>query len=444
MFLIDGKDHLATVSPAFAEWLSYERETLTGRAFATVVSETSGDLTATAGAVGDAEDAVARAASGRLVTRDGDHLPVEVEFVSTPSLAPGTVVGTVRRVGEYDRHAAINGAAGDRFGALFELIGDAVIEVEIVDATPIVRTVNPGFETVFGYDPKTVVGESLNEFIVPERRVGEAVEFDQRTAEGKENYAVVTRKTARGLREFLYRGIPYDRGDGGQYGLAIYTDITEQKRRKRGHEVIQRVLRHNLRNALNVILGGAEDIASQADGDLSEQARLLTSAARDLGTLTERVRQIERVFDSDLDRYTVEMTDICRQIATTYDADTPATVETDLPDRLPAVAGEFLPVAVEELVTNAVEHAGDAPHVFVSGRRDGDVVVLRIEDDGPGIPTQERAAVFDEEISQLSHGTGLGLWVAKWAVESYGGRLAYDRGDGRTAVVVTLPAVVDG
>jgi PAS domain S-box len=151
-----------------------------------------------------------------------------------------------------------------RFQNLFELIGDPVVEFEIIDNEPIVRTLNPAFVEVFGYDPDNMVGDSLNEFIVPPEADDEATRFDQRTADGKYNSGVVTRLTADGPRDFLYRGIPYER-DNREFGFAIYTDITERNKRKQKLqqqkqrlEQFAEVISHDIRNPLNVAKGRAE------------------------------------------------------------------------------------------------------------------------------------------------------------------------------------------
>ena len=333
--------------------------------------------------------------------------------------------------------------AARRFEALFELIDDAVVEVEVVDMRPVVRAVNPGFESVFGWSAETVVGESLNEFIVPDERVEEAVDFDQRTADGKVNSGTVTRRTADGLREFIYRGIPYDRGDGSQRGLAIYTDITERNRRKRHHAVLHRVLRHNLRNALTVVLGSATELAARTDGDLADQAELVVSAARDLESLSSRANLVERVFDGETDRYAVDIAGVARSVAASHREAAPAArIATDTPTSLQALVGGPVEAAVENLVENAVTHAGPSANVRVSVRREGDTAVVEVADDGPGIPEQERAAIFEQRpVSQLSHATGLGLWLVRWIADASAGDLEYERAAGVTVVRLELPAV---
>ena len=96
----------------------------------------------------------------------------------------------------------------DRYHHLIEHVQDAVVEFELVDSEPIVNEVNRAFVEVFGYPADEIVGESLNEWVVPGWKLGEAEQLDSNTASGEINYKQVTRETANGLRAFLHRGVP--------------------------------------------------------------------------------------------------------------------------------------------------------------------------------------------------------------------------------------------
>lgn len=80
----------------------------------------------------------------------------------------------------------------------------------------------------------------------------------------------------------------------------------------------------------------------------------------------------------------------------------------------------------------------------LSAERDGDDVVLRVVDDGPGIPDAELEAVTAGRETALSHGSGLGLWLVRWAARALGATFTFaDREPRGTVVELQLPASVD-
>jgi len=332
--------------------------------------------------------------------------------------------------------------AEERFGQLFHLIGDAVVEFELVDRTPVVRATNPAFEEIFGYDRERVRGESLNEFIIPDEHDGQAESFDERTARGEENHAIVNRQTASGVREFLYRGVPYER-QSGQFGFAIYSDITEQRRYEQHIQVIHRILRHNLRNDLSVILGAASQIrAATGDRRVHELAEMVDRHAKTLELLGEETRTLEKILTSEQQPCPIGLATLARGIAGSVDRDWPeASVATDLPETVVVEAIPEIESAIEGLVENAVIHNTGDPDVEVRGKRGGNRAVLEIVDDGPGIPKHELTPLLDgTEITQLQHGSGLGLWLARCAVEASDGGIEYERtGDGRSIIRLLFP-----
>ena len=97
-----------------------------------------------------------------------------------------------------------------RYRHLVEHTRDAIVEFEFVGETPMVRWVNEAFIDIFGYSREVIEGASLNDLIVPEWHTEEARHFDTRTIAGDINHKRVQRETATGLRQFLYRGIPYE------------------------------------------------------------------------------------------------------------------------------------------------------------------------------------------------------------------------------------------
>lgn len=94
------------------------------------------------------------------------------------------------------------------------------------------------------------------------------------------------------------------------------------------------------------------------------------------------------------------------------------------------------------LLINATESRPDGVHVRVTSESAGPNVIVRVSDDGPGIPKDRRASIFDEFVTTKPNGTGLGLTVAREAAMSLGGHLELVDSDLGCMFAVELPAVV--
>lgn len=97
---------------------------------------------------------------------------------------------------------------------------------------------------------------------------------------------------------------------------------------------------------------------------------------------------------------------------------------------------------IRNLVANARRHGG--PRIAVIGRVIGDEYELAIVDDGPGIPEALKERLFDRFVHRGSEplvpgSLGLGLSIARALTELMGGRLRYERSDGLTKFLLTLP-----
>ena len=98
------------------------------------------------------------------------------------------------------------------------------------------------------------------------------------------------------------------------------------------------------------------------------------------------------------------------------------------------------------VVDNAIKYSPPASAIEVCLRRIGDDAVITVADEGDGIPAGQRERVFDrfyrvdEARSRERGGAGLGLAIAKWAVEVNGGRISVESGaTGGSVFQITLP-----
>jgi len=331
-----------------------------------------------------------------------------------------------------------------RFAHLFEHVQDAIVDFELVDDEPVVRAVNDAFVDLFGYEPSAVRGESLNSLIVPSWLAGESDRFDERTASGKQNHAVVDRRTDEGVKTVLYRGVPYDDGDRG---FAIYTDLTDEIRQERQLAVLNRVLRHNLRTEVNVLTGHAEELVEAADSpEQVAAAETIHDSALTLSRLGDEARDVEQALDADptLDPIEIEAAvEAAREAVELVDR---ANLAVDVDDAPRALSGGHLDRALASLLDNAVRHSDAAtPVVTVSARETDGGVAITVIDDGPGLPDRERRLLTGElDLTPLDHGNGLGLWLVRWIVTAYGGAVeCADRPEGGSAITILLNSPAD-
>ena len=208
--------------------------------------------------------------------------------------------------------------------------------------------------------------------------------------------------------------------------------------------VLNRVLRHNLRNEATVMLGHAEHIADTAESEgVVGSAETLQKHVQIVGELAEEADTVMKVYDrrgGGLEDRAVR-SDAEHAVSAVADEHPDAGFSIDVPEGLQARSDPALPDALEELVENGVVHGADEPEVEVTAAREDDWVAIEIRDNGPGIPEEEYQVVTgDTEITQLTHGSGLGLWVAQAVVDAVDGRLDFGvPEEGGTVVTLRLP-----
>src|SRR5205085_5619349 len=96
---------------------------------------------------------------------------------------------------------------------------------------------------------------------------------------------------------------------------------------------------------------------------------------------------------------------------------------------------------VLNLVLNAIDATGKAGRIDLRACREGEGLVLQVEDDGRGIGLADRCRLFQPFFTTKSQGTGLGLFISRQIVEELGGSLTYQTEPGRgTTFHVRLPA----
>lgn len=333
----------------------------------------------------------------------------------------------------------------DAFRALFANLPNPGVHFVFRDDDPEILEVNEAFEKVYGHRKSAVVGRSVNEVVVTEDRRPEAESIDERLRGGEVIREEVRRKTADGFRDFLLTAIPYRRPDGAVAGFSISVDITDRKQHLGRLQVLNRVLRHDLRNEGNIVLGYADLVADRHPEASSEAARISAHMER-LVDLGDTARYIDDALArGDHEKRAVDLVAVVTaQLETFREQHPEADIEASLPAAAHVRSSDLLDRVVENALENAVVHNDRAePYVRVTVSTDGSgFVTLSVVDDGPGIPRTERVAIEGEGETPLAHATGLGLWFIQWVVQDAGGEVtATDREPRGTELRLRFPQV---
>jgi signal transduction histidine kinase len=409
---------------------------------------------------------------GRVLSRDAIHREQAVALVVGSTLPTAANLARLLRIGplttvDFTPPAlAITGVA---FGYAFlrlELFGfspatrrlgrraaldDVGVAVAVVAADGRVVDLNAAAERALDCRTADALRRPLGD-ILDDRRVG--VPDDVSGASGLSDHTdgglasgdLVELDTPAGRRTYEVTVSDVTGADDRTVGRTVtLTDVTERERRRQRLEVLNRVLRHNLRNELAVVLGNAESLVADLDGEEADRARTVVETANDLVDLGGTARDVERMMAAGTEppeRFDA-VTVVRSAVQAARPEDEPANLTLDAPDELPVESREaVLRPVVAELVENAIEHHDGTPQVAVTVAAAGDALVVTVADDGPGIASAELSAVTAGEETALQHGSGLGLWLATWGADALGGDLSFaDRAPRGTVVTLRIPGV---
>jgi PAS domain S-box-containing protein len=344
---------------------------------------------------------------------------------------------------------------------------------------------NPAAEAVLGVDAETARDRPLADFLDLPVGVGdEATDADGGGSGDADAADGGSRETVRidaadgaGRRTYAVSVSRLTDPNGTHVGYTVVlSDVTERERRRQQLEVLNRILRHNLRNDAGVVHGYGEILRDRLDDpELVRMADAVERRAGALAALGEKAGTVERLL-ADSDPMPTDVRELVGAVvADARERDDAAAVELTVDGEGGAAAdgGEeadwtthVRPDALEAVVENTVENAIDhhdgegteredgGTWVRASLRREGDAeaesggddarFVLTVEDDGPGIPDHEVEAVESGRETALEHGSGLGLWVVAWGAAAVGADVTYDDREPRgTRVTVSIPVVGD-
>lgn len=374
---------------------------------------------------------------------DGSDVPVEISVVPVTIDERDHVFGIVRDISsrrQRQRDLRVKNHA----------IDESTVGITIGDATepdiPIMYA-NKGFTELTGYPLDRILGENC--------RFLQGEDTDETTVD--EIRAAVNSESPIRTEILNYRkdGTPFwnrltiapvtgEETDSVTHFVGVQDDITEKKRRERLIEVLNRVLRHNLGNDLNVISGLAGEIVKRTEGETAQMARRIQQKSDQLTALSQKARKFQNTVTKTNPPAPRDLLDDLHTVVTGLQDDFPDTefsIEGKADENVLATGS--LPLVLAELGENAAKHGDSSPVTYrVNTTSDGRVAVDVI-DNGPGLPAMEQQVLEAGRETPLNHGSGIGLWLVKWVITGLGGEVNTSVNDG-TTVTIRLPLAVEG
>jgi len=447
VYTLDEHGYMTFVNESLAAYTGYDRDELIGEPVSLLLSEEDiqqGTEIIRSLLSGEEDEGVFEI---EICTREGDRIPAELSVALLPSDDGfrGTA-GVGRVITERKERERTLERERKRFSALFENFPEPTVAYGFEDGTPVVRTANEAFAETFGYDPDAIIGDSIDDLIVPPDRLEEARELDERVRAGELIDRELRREAADGERCFHFRNIPCPGGEDVD-GFAVYADVTERVERERQLErqndrleEFASIVSHDLRNPLNVASSRLELLADETDSDHADD---IAAALDRIEAILEDTLALARHGRTVLDTEPVDLRAVAEEGWGMVDTKAPPDASTPtlrIADdaTLQANRGRLKQV-FENLFRNAIEHG--AAREPVDGAAvgstspgadvgDGDAGVtvtvdvladgFSVADDGPGIPESERDAVFEPGHSTVEEGTGFGLAIVREIVEAHG------------------------
>ncbi len=374
------------------------------------------------------------------------------------TLFAGQVAGSIENARLFDRVLSSISIAEEhrrKLDAIFASIADAIV---VTDMGLRVVEVNPAAEKMLGRQAESIINRHVRS-IIETPTLHETFEKASSMLQDKDvaEFELAVNPPDEGGKTGYYRvlvnAVANPAGERVGY-VATFRDVTESKELTFLKENFIANVSHELRTPLTSIIGSAElIIADDKAGTFpySQFVRIIDKEARRLRELVDSIldfslletRRLElKIEPVDVNELAAETTTKYQQMADRNGI----SLEFDAGDDIPGtyVDPNLVRSALANLIKNAIQFNSAGGRVRVSTKVQNGDVALAVADDGPGIPQDQLDTIFstfyqvDGSSTRIVGGTGLGLTIAKRAIESHGGRIdvSSEVGAGSTFTIV--------
>lgn len=302
---------------------------------------------------------------------------------------------------------------------------------------------NEGFERITGYPVEEILGQNCR-FLQGDNTDPETVAQVREAIAAERAVTVDILNYRRDNSPFWNRLdiVPVE-DEGGEvtHFLGLQRDITEEKEREQQLSVLNRVLRHNLRNKMNIIQVYATQLKEIPEA--AEAAVAIEDAADELLTISEQIRKFDSIIAADeRDLQTLDLARLVRiGVADLRNRHSETDIELLGSDEALIRAHETLSPALTDLLT--LTDTLDGPSLTIEVAVEETAIVLTIVDRGHGLNRSDLDVVASGGETPLEHLQTLELWLIRWAVEESHGEFTVDTADSDPVLTMRFQRPVD-
>ena len=370
----------------------------------------------------------------RIETLAGERRPVEITVERIYDGGDSFLFCQCREITEQIEREQTLRATIARLEALFEA---SPVPMVLLDAGGTIERWNRAASTTFGWESATVTGEQYPLFTDATARET----FMERVLDGERIVGLETTHQGRDGSLVEVELYAHPLTEGGEVSSIIVSaiDITELKQREQHLGVLHRIMRHTLRNKLNVIYAVGEELVDDDASDQPAFSGRLIDAIEELIQLSD---QAERI-NSDLRRVespapvTLDalLAGVDERITEQHD-DATVELKTDIPSvPVPDITRRI----VEQLVDHAIENSDTTTPTVEVGVAVERRIVISVSSERDELTEGERGFLKRDESPALLHGSRMSLAHAEILASELGGQLSAEEHEERTTVRVELP-----
>ena len=325
-----------------------------------------------------------------------------------------------------------------------------------------IRTANRAASAILGVDLERSQAEKLEDIASRRSRLAPFLAVLQRHLERGDSdwreQIEYLRKDSRRVLVCACAALPPERDDPGGF-VVVFDDITALLRAQRDAAwgEIARRLAHEIKNPLTPIQLSAERLRHRYLPSRSVDPELLDRSTYIIIQQVEALKDMVNAFSEYARMPAMEMTQfdlnaLISEVAELYHhRESPMELQLELQDlpEITADAGRLRQV-LHNLIRNAQEamEQNRDPRLQISTRRArheyGEMVEIRIGDNGPGFPPEIATEAFDPYVTTKVKGSGLGLAIVKKLIDDHGGRIrAQNRRRQGAEIVILLPVTAE-